>query len=132
MGVRFSERSRLLIKAVAADPNYPLSHSALSEALWHMGYLSKARTEAQRALDLSGHLPQEEQLLVEGQYRRSIADWPKTVEAYQTLFHLFPDRLDYGLLLASSQIESSRLIRCRHWRLFAIFLRRRGTMHALT
>ena len=95
----------LLIKAVAADPNYPLSHSALSEALWHMGYLSKARTEAQRAVDLSGHLPQEEQLLVEGQYRRSIADWPKTVQAYQTLFHLFPDRLDYGLLLASSQIE---------------------------
>ena len=60
--------------------------------------------EAQRALDLSQHLPQEEQLLVEGQYRRAIADWPKTVQAYQTLFHLFPDRLDYGLLLASAQM----------------------------
>ena len=94
----------LLVKAVAADPSYPLSHSALSEAWWHLGYEKKARTEAQRALELSQHLPQEEQLLVEGQYRRSIADWPKTVEAYQTLFHLFPDRLDYGLLLASAQI----------------------------
>ncbi len=70
-----------------------------------MGYVGKARTEAQQALDLSQHLPQEEQLLVEGQYRRAIADWPKTVQAYQTLFHLFPDRLDYGLLLASAQIE---------------------------
>ena len=94
----------LLIKAVAADPNYPLTHSALSEAWWHLGYAGKARTEAQQALDLSQHLPQEEQLLVEGQYRRAMADGPKTVQAYQTLFHLFPDRLDYGLLLASAQI----------------------------
>ena len=94
----------LLVKAVAADPNYPLAHSALSEAWWHMGYESKARAEAQQALNLSKHLPQEEQLLVEGQYRRAIEDWPKTVQAYQTLFHLFPDRLDYGLLLASAQM----------------------------
>jgi eukaryotic-like serine/threonine-protein kinase len=95
----------LLVKAIAADPNYPLAHSALSEALWHKGYQGKARAEAQQALDLSQHLPQEDQLLVEGQYRRAIADWPKTIQAYQSLFHLFPDRLDYGLLLASAQIN---------------------------
>ncbi len=103
-GFDFQGARDLLIKAVAADPNYPLTHSALSEAWWHLGYAGKARTEAQQALDLSQHLPQEEQLLVEGQYRRAIADGPKTVQAYQTLFHLFPDRLDYGLLLASAQI----------------------------
>ena len=97
----------LLLKAVAADPNYPLAHSALSEAWWHMGYAGKARVEAQQALDLSQHLPPEEQLLVEGQYRRAISDWPKTVQAYLTLFHLFPDRLDYGLLLASAQMYIS-------------------------
>ena len=94
----------LLLKAVAADPNYPLAHAALSEAWWHLGYAAKSRAEAQKALDLSQHLPQEEQLLVEGQYRRAILDWPKTVQAYQALFHLFPDRLDYGLLLASAQM----------------------------
>jgi eukaryotic-like serine/threonine-protein kinase len=95
----------LLVKAIAADPNYPLAHSALSEALWHEGYQGKARAEAQQALELSQHLPQEDQLLVEGQYRRAIADWPKTIQAYQSLFHLFPDRLDYGLLLASAQMN---------------------------
>jgi eukaryotic-like serine/threonine-protein kinase len=95
----------LLAKAVAADPNYPLAHAALSEALWHLGYLVKARATAQRAMELSGHLPEEDRLLVEGGYRRAIADWPKAVETYQTLFHRFPDRLDYGLLLASAQVQ---------------------------
>ena len=31
------------------------------------------------------------------------SDYPKAVEAYQKLFHIFPDNLDYGLLLASAQ-----------------------------
>ena len=93
----------LLVKAVAADPNYPLSHAALSEALSHLGFDIKARGEAQRASELDVHLPQEQRLLVEGQYRRTLHDSPRAVEAYQSLFHLFPDSLDYGLLLASAQ-----------------------------
>jgi eukaryotic-like serine/threonine-protein kinase len=93
----------VLEKAVAADPDYPLGHAALSEAWWHLGYEAKARAEGQRALELSAHLPEEERLLVEAQYRRAVEDWPKAVEACRSLFHLFPDRLDYGLLLASAQ-----------------------------
>ncbi len=95
----------LLVKAVAADPNYPLAHSALSEALWHLGYAVKARASAQRALELSAHLPEEDRLLVEGAYRRAVADWPTAIAAYQTLFQRFPDRLDYGLLLAAAQVQ---------------------------
>jgi DNA-binding winged helix-turn-helix (wHTH) protein/tetratricopeptide (TPR) repeat protein len=97
----------LLLKAVAADPNFPLSHSALSEAWWHLGYGLKARAEAQRARELEQGLPGEDRLLVEGQYWRAMQNWPRTVEAYQSLFRLFPDNLDYGLLLATAQIENS-------------------------
>jgi DNA-binding winged helix-turn-helix (wHTH) protein/tetratricopeptide (TPR) repeat protein len=93
----------LLTEAITADPKYPLSHSALADALWHSGYEVKARKEAQLAVDLSDHLSQEQRLLVEGTYRKAIADYPKAVEAYQKLFHIFPDNLDYGLLLASAQ-----------------------------
>ena len=95
----------LLVRAVAADPNYPLSHAALSEALLHLGFEIKARVEAQRASELDIHLPQEQRLLIEGQYRRTLNDLPRAVEAYQSLFHLFPDSLDYGLLLASAQVK---------------------------
>lgn len=95
----------LLVKAVAADPAYPLAHSALSEAWWHLSYQKKAQAEAERAVALSNQLSQEEKLLVEGQYRRANLDWPASVKAYQALFNLFPDSLDYGLLLASAQIH---------------------------
>jgi len=95
----------LLVKAVTADPKYPLGHAALSEAWWHLGYERKSRAEAQRALEFSSNLPEDERLLVEIQYRRSVEDWPKAVEACQALFRLFPDRLDYGLQLASAQIR---------------------------
>jgi DNA-binding winged helix-turn-helix (wHTH) protein/tetratricopeptide (TPR) repeat protein len=93
----------LLQKAIDADPNYPLAHSALSEAWEHLGYTEKARAEAQRALELSPQLSQEERLLIEGQYRNSLSDFPKAVEAYQKLFSLFPDNLLYGLRLAYAQ-----------------------------
>jgi DNA-binding winged helix-turn-helix (wHTH) protein/tetratricopeptide (TPR) repeat protein len=101
----FHSASDLLTKAIAADPNYPLAHAALSDALWHSGYQVRAKAEAQRALELSNQLSREQHLLVEGQYRRAMGDWPKTIDAYQALFHLFPDSLDYGLLLASSQFH---------------------------
>ena len=93
----------LLIKAVAADPSYPLAHSALSDVWWHSGYEAKARAEGQRAIELSSQLSQEQRLLVEGQYRKTIEDWPKAIEAYRSLFNLFPDNLDYGIALASAQ-----------------------------
>jgi DNA-binding winged helix-turn-helix (wHTH) protein/tetratricopeptide (TPR) repeat protein len=97
----------LLVKAIAADPNFPLSHSALSEAWWHLGYTVKARAEAQRARELASLLPQEDRLLIDGQYWRAMQNWPRTVESYQELFRLFPDNLDYGLLLATAQINTS-------------------------
>jgi eukaryotic-like serine/threonine-protein kinase len=97
----------LLLKAVAADPNFPLSHSALSEAWWHLGYAVKAQAAAQQARALDPLLSQEDRLLIEGQYWRAMQNWPRTVESYQALFRLFPDNLDYGLLLATAQINIS-------------------------
>ena len=67
----------------------------------------KLALEARRALELSNHLSQEQQLLVEGQYLRTVEEWPKAVETYRSLFRLFPDNLDYGLLFASAQMHLS-------------------------
>jgi eukaryotic-like serine/threonine-protein kinase len=103
----YSAARDLLNKAIAADPNFPLAHAALSDVWWHTGYDAKARAEARRALELSNQLSQEQRLLVEGQYQRTVQEWTKAVETYASLFRLFPDNLDYGLLFASAQMHLS-------------------------
>jgi serine/threonine protein kinase/tetratricopeptide (TPR) repeat protein len=93
----------LLTRAAAAEPGNALVHESLAAAWSSLGYERKARDEARRALDLSRDLPQEERLLIEGRYREAIEDWPKAVEIYRSLWGLFPDNLDYGLLLAAAE-----------------------------
>jgi DNA-binding winged helix-turn-helix (wHTH) protein/tetratricopeptide (TPR) repeat protein len=93
----------LLLKAVAADPKYPMAHSVLSQAWNLLGYTLKARAEAKRALDLSRELPQEEALIIQGRYYETINDSANAIETYQKLFNMFPDRLEYGLRLAGAQ-----------------------------
>jgi eukaryotic-like serine/threonine-protein kinase len=96
-----------LSNAIAADPEFPLAHAALSDAWDHLGYRLKAISEARRALDLSQHLSREEQLVVAGQYEGTVGDWRKTVDTYRSLFALRPDSLDYGLRLAVAELPVS-------------------------
>jgi eukaryotic-like serine/threonine-protein kinase len=103
----YSAARDLLSKAIAADPNFPLAHAALSDVWWHIGYDARARVEARRALELSNQLSQEQKLLVEGQYQKTVEEWPNAVETYRSLFRLFPDNLEYGLLFASAQMHLS-------------------------
>jgi DNA-binding winged helix-turn-helix (wHTH) protein/tetratricopeptide (TPR) repeat protein len=93
----------LLAKAVAADPDYPLARGALADAWTHLGYLSRARAEIERARDLSGHLGPEHRLLIDAQYYSTIQDRARAIDSYRQLFTLFPDNLDYGLRLANEQ-----------------------------
>jgi tetratricopeptide (TPR) repeat protein/TolB-like protein/predicted Ser/Thr protein kinase len=97
----------LLEKAVAADPNYALAHSALSAAWSSLGYDAKAAEEAKKAFDLSGNLSREDHLSIEGRYYEAIKNWPKAVEVYHTLWNFAPDNLDYGLRLAQAQASGT-------------------------
>ncbi len=96
----------LLEKAIAADPNYALSHAALATAWSQLGYDKKAQEEAKKAFDLSVNLTREQHLSVEGRYREFAHDFPSAIEIYRTLRNFFPDNLDYALRLASSQIKA--------------------------
>jgi eukaryotic-like serine/threonine-protein kinase len=98
----------LLVKAVAADPNQPLTHSALAAAWSALGYDAKAQDEAKKAFELSDNLAREQRLAVEGRYRQITRDWPRALEIYQTLWNFFPDNLEYGLLLAKTQVADGQ------------------------
>ena len=92
----------LLEQAVAAEPEFPLAHMALASSWRRLGYDQKARTEANQALDLSGHLPRPDQLRIEGRYYEMSGDMDKAIAAYRALFALSPDSLEDGLLLAEA------------------------------
>jgi serine/threonine protein kinase/tetratricopeptide (TPR) repeat protein len=98
----------LLQKAVAADPQYALAHSALADAWATLGYDAKAQEEAKKAFDLAAGLPREESLLIEGRYRQAAREWDKAIDIYRTLFNFFPDNLEHGLRLATVQVQARK------------------------
>jgi len=98
----------LLQKAVAADPNYAMAHSALAEAWSALGYDEKARLSAKNAFELSLGLSREDRLLVQARYREASKDWEDAVTSYRTLYGFFPDNLEYGILLARAQTRAGQ------------------------
>jgi len=93
----------LLQRAVAADPNHALAHSALAAAWTLLGYDEKARLSAKSAYELSSSLSREDRLLIEARYREASKEWDNAADSYRTLFGFFSDNLEYGLLLSRAQ-----------------------------
>lgn len=98
----------LLEKAVAADPNHPLAHTALSEAWTRLGDDRRAGEAARRGLDLAQNLSRPERLSIEGRERETARDFTRAVEIYRVLWGFFPDDLDFGLRLAGAQTAAGR------------------------
>ncbi len=96
----------ILQKAVIADPNYAMAHSALAEAWMALGYDEKARQDAKNAFELSSGLSREDHLLIQARYREASKDWNDAVDSYRTLYGFFPDSLEYGILLARAQTRA--------------------------
>jgi tetratricopeptide (TPR) repeat protein/TolB-like protein len=97
-----------LEKACAADPNNPLPHAALADALSQLGYESAAREESRKSFDLASDLPRDKTLEIQARHYRITRDLDKAIATYRTLFDFFPDNLDYGLLLAASVRAAGR------------------------
>jgi DNA-binding winged helix-turn-helix (wHTH) protein/tetratricopeptide (TPR) repeat protein len=93
----------LLQRAVDADPDSAMFHSALSEAWTALGYDSQAEAEARRAADLAGSLSQEERLAINGRLYQVGQKWDQAAETYRSLWTFFPDEIEYGLQLADCQ-----------------------------
>jgi len=102
-----------LRQAVAADSSSPRAWSALATALRDLGYETEAEEAARKALDLARELPWEDRQLLEGRYREAARQWPEAIVAYENLWSIFSDNVEYGLLLASAQTaagEGSRAL----------------------
>jgi eukaryotic-like serine/threonine-protein kinase len=98
-----AEARTLLEQAVAAEPDYAMTHSALAEALNFLGYDKKAQEQAKKAFNLSDKLSPEDKLSVQARYLELTNQWPEAIKLYQTLWQDYPDDVEHGLRLASAQ-----------------------------
>ena len=73
-----------------------------------LGYEKDAKDEAQKAFKLASNLPREEQFSIEARYRELSHQWDEAIRLYQTLWHDYPDDIEYGLRLASAQKSSGK------------------------
>ncbi|HRI50404.1 MAG TPA: serine/threonine-protein kinase, partial [Pseudomonadota bacterium] len=97
---------KVLTRVVEAEPDYPLGHLALSDALLALGRETEARREIRRAFELSGRLPRAARSLIEARYHEAPAEWPKAFALYRALRIAFPDDPEYGLYLTEAQLRA--------------------------
>lgn len=92
----------LLEQACNADPKFSLAHLMLARAWGGLGYAQESKEETKKAYDLSAGLPRTERMLVEGDYYESLGDHERAASTYSALFALFPDSVDYGLMVVNA------------------------------
>ncbi len=96
----------LLEQASKLDPKFALGHLNLAVALGRLGYEQQRNEESKKAFDLSAGLPTVDRLLIEGNYYASLPDHDKSASSYRALFQLYPDSVDYGLMLINQQVAA--------------------------
>jgi eukaryotic-like serine/threonine-protein kinase len=96
----------LFDQAIQADPKFPLAHSMASAANRALGYDEQSKQEAKVGRDLSGKLSPVQKMDIEARYYEAYSDHARAADIYHVLFTLYPDSLDYGLLLEGAQMES--------------------------
>ena len=98
----------LLERAIDAEPNFPLTHSALSEAWARLGYDKRSLDEAQKADQLSPRLLPAERLRVQAGFVEAKGEWEHAADAYRTLHTTFPDDPEYSLHLAHALVRAGK------------------------
>jgi tetratricopeptide (TPR) repeat protein len=98
----------LLQGAIDAEPTFPLTHSALSEAWAKLGYDKRSLDEAQKADRLSPGLLPTEQLRVQAGYLEAKREWDLAADAYRSLHTTFPDDPEYSLHLAHALVRAGK------------------------
>lgn len=98
----------LVRRAVEAEPDFAAGRRALVEALRLLGREKEAGEEALQAVRLAGALPEEERLSLEGEAHAATKDWDRSIASYERLRAIRPASLDYGVRLATVQLDARR------------------------
>ncbi len=103
------EARDLLVRATETEPGFSLAHAALSEAWSALGYDRRAEEEAQKAVEHSEGLSNEERLLSRARLAQSRKKWDEAIGLYRSLWTAYPDDAEHGLRLARAQLSGGHL-----------------------
>jgi tetratricopeptide (TPR) repeat protein len=78
----------------------------LANAWTTLGYGTKAMEAAARSKELSEGLGRELRLRIEGQYQVLAGRMVEAVDTFRSLWLVYPDNLEYGLMLADAQVRA--------------------------
>jgi len=83
---------QFLERAVAIDPEFAMAFMYMAANYINLGYLSRANTYFQKALELSDRVSDRERLKIQGVFfKESEKRIDKAIEAYNQLLQLYPD-----------------------------------------
>lgn len=94
----------LLQKAQEIDPDNPFISDAIAAGWSRLGFDGRAAEAAGKALQQAKNLPEEIRLGIEARAHEVRYEPEEAVRCYAELWRLFPDNLEYGLGLSSSQL----------------------------
>jgi serine/threonine protein kinase/Tfp pilus assembly protein PilF len=78
-------------KAIEVDPDFAMAYRGMETAYNNMGYFSKGRECAKKALELADRLSDSERYIIQAQfYWRSEKTYDKSIEAFIKLLELYP------------------------------------------
>jgi len=85
--------SRAFEQAVALDPESPIKHAHLAEALWMSDLHDRARSEMLKSSDLNRErkLPQLDQDYIEALRATMVRDFPKAISQYRIILAALPE-----------------------------------------
>ncbi|MEM7352668.1 MAG: tetratricopeptide repeat protein [Acidobacteriota bacterium] len=92
------------MQATEAAPDHPLPYAALAEAWSELGYDTKARQAARRALQGAGELSDWQRRTIEARTAELEHEWQEAIEIRRELYRSRPKDLTAGLRLAEAQI----------------------------
>jgi tetratricopeptide (TPR) repeat protein/predicted Ser/Thr protein kinase len=86
--------------SLAADSSFALAYSHLGQTYASMGQDDQAQASSLKAVQLSESLPQQERYIIRANHEKILKQYPKAIEAYQTLAKVSPGDTDIQLELA--------------------------------
>jgi len=99
--------------SILQDPQFALAYSHLATVYASMGRDDQAQAASLKAVDLSEQLPPQERYLIRANHAEILKEYPKAIEAYETLAKASPGDTDILMELAklyesSGDVEKAR------------------------